>query len=114
MGLAGDSLLFEGWLQGSDATKLLIALLPVWILGAVIGMLVRFPYCRTSSFSAVSALVVEHVLLFWLITSHGLSNAATTASLAGNKHTLWRLLVVKSVWRAIASFRSGGPWLCDR
>lgn len=41
MGVAGDSLLFEGW-QGVDATKLLLALLPVWILGAFIGMLVRF------------------------------------------------------------------------
>ena len=40
MGVAGDSLLFEGWLQGTDATKLLITLLPVWILGAMIGMLV--------------------------------------------------------------------------
>ena len=41
MGSAGDSFGLEGWLQGLDASKLLIALLPVWILGAVIGMLVR-------------------------------------------------------------------------
>lgn len=41
MGMAGDSLGLEGWLQGLDASKLLIALLPVWILGAFIGMLVR-------------------------------------------------------------------------
>ena len=41
MGVAGDSFLVEGWLQGVDASKILIALLPVWILGALIGMLVR-------------------------------------------------------------------------
>ncbi len=41
MGVAGDSFGLEGWLQGLDASKLLIALLPVWILGAFIGMLVR-------------------------------------------------------------------------
>ena len=51
MGVAGDSILFEGWLQGVDATKLLLALLPVWVLGAFIGMLVRcrrccsYPHC---------------------------------------------------------------------
>ena len=43
MGVAGDSFGLEGagWLQGLDASKLLIALLPVWILGACMGMLVR-------------------------------------------------------------------------
>ncbi len=47
MGVAGDGLLYEGWLQGLDASKLLIALLPVWILGALIGMLVRaYLSCR--------------------------------------------------------------------
>lgn len=40
MGVAGDSNTLEGWLQGTDASRLLIALLPVWILGALIGMLV--------------------------------------------------------------------------
>ena len=45
MGLAGDSFAFDGWLQDMDASKLLIALLPVWILGALMGMLV----CSTCS-----------------------------------------------------------------
>ena len=114
MGLAGDSLLFEGWLQGTDATKLLIALLPVWILGALIGMLVRPRLCRRDSLSDLSALVVAIVRWFCKSPYTSCLNAATSTSLAGNKHTIWRLLVVKSFGRAIASFRSGSPWLCDR
>lgn len=43
MRVAGDSFAFEGWLQSMDASKLLIALLPVWILGALMGMLLPRP-----------------------------------------------------------------------
>ena len=52
MGVAGDTMLFEGWLQGVDATKLLLALLPVWMLGAFIGMLVRYWHCWSYCYSA--------------------------------------------------------------
>lgn len=106
MGVAGDTMLFEGWLQGVDATKLLLALLPVWMLGAFIGMLVRYWHCWSYCYSLVKA--CAHMV------THTTGNAVTPAKMARDQHALWRLLAFQSLRRAVAPLRFSSAWLRDR
>ncbi|DBA94873.1 TPA: hypothetical protein ACH3X1_002407 [Trebouxia sp. C0004] len=97
MGMAGDSLGLEGpWLQGLDASKLLIALLPVWILGAFIGMLLPRPrWLETSTrFGA-----------FWMSSPSGVLLRRFTLAVHGFviAREVWRHCTIPGTFHAIAA-----------
>ncbi|KAL0041449.1 hypothetical protein WJX79_003695 [Trebouxia sp. C0005] len=96
MGAAGDSLGLEGWLQGLDASKLLIALLPVWILGAFIGMLLPRPrWLETSTrFGA-----------YWLSSPSGVLLRRFALAIHGFviAREVWRHCTIPGTFHAIAA-----------
>lgn len=96
MGVAGDSFLVEGWLQGVDASKILIALLPVWILGALIGMLLPRPrWLETSTrFGA-----------YWLSSPSGVLLRRFTLAVHGFviAREVWRHCTIPGTFHAIAA-----------
>lgn len=94
--MAGDGLLFEAGWTGVDATKLLLALLPVWILGAFIGLLLPRPrWLETSTrFGAYWMYSPSGVLLRrFALAVHGFVIA----------REVWRHCTIPGTFHAIAA-----------